>query len=583
MFDLPRMARKNQRPRKSQKTATQGFPCKILALSVLSTVLCSTFNSASSWAALTPEQETRRLAQFLKPITNEVWAQIAGERAAQQYEIVQGDNLYDISKRLFGDPKYWPKIWALNNGRILNPHLILPGKSVAFLSGSGSSLPSVGLQNGDSKNTGDDAEAGALYGSDRSQEWRNLPPQPWEDVSLALPPNIDPQGFDRNNRITFSEATGFDLNHFQSIEEFPILGTITGSRSEALSLMLGDAVYMKSVKGLQVGETYTLTSEPIRIRGQKTGNKTYSYLNLGKIKVIGVRDGLFVGTVVASYHPTVRGDSLIENLKRVNEPEPIPGPSPIEASIALDGRITTTNASQFKEVYIDRGTEDGIQPGMVFRSYQHIDPATGKVITDADFIIQSDFLVVRCTEKFSEAIAINGVGIVPEKTSVVLLTDIDDLFKGRDGIDHQGESDQDLDELDRLDPGGGLGDKERRELKQLEKWKSDKESEDTVSPPPAEGEPIEEAPVQEVPEDGQDQTPTAPLTEPSNEAVPENSIEAPSEVPPEAPADAPSEPSTEAPTEAPTETPTEAPSVSPSETPDSSGEPAPEPIEEITE
>ena len=84
-----------------------------------------------------PEQETLEIAKHLKPIPDEQWKNIAGDKISEKYEIAKGDTLYDISKRLFGDSKYWPKIWALNNGKILNPHLILPGHTINFVPGTG--------------------------------------------------------------------------------------------------------------------------------------------------------------------------------------------------------------------------------------------------------------------------------------------------------------------------------------------------------------------------------------------------------------------------------------------------------------
>ena len=82
-----------------------------------------------------PEEEVHRIARMLKPIGDAEWKEIAGEQIAGKYEIHAGDTLYDVSKRLFGDSRYWPKIWALNNNTILNPHLIRPGNLVAFMPG----------------------------------------------------------------------------------------------------------------------------------------------------------------------------------------------------------------------------------------------------------------------------------------------------------------------------------------------------------------------------------------------------------------------------------------------------------------
>ena len=137
-------------------------PCLIYAVTLYFFSLTS-LSEASASPDLTPEDETAHIAKLLKPISNQEWNSIAGEKAHENYPIVNGDTLYDISQRLFGDHKYWPKIWSINNGNVTNPHLIFPGNSIAFFPGSGTELPTIqigsnssdsGTVKNSSKNTG---------------------------------------------------------------------------------------------------------------------------------------------------------------------------------------------------------------------------------------------------------------------------------------------------------------------------------------------------------------------------------------------------------------------------------------------
>src|SRR4051794_20218852 len=85
-------------------------------------------------------------AKHLKPISDEKWKSIAGSKLTESYSVLKGDTLSGISRQLFGDPKYWPKIWAMNNNQIKNPHRIVPGNLIAFSPPTGNSLPEVSIE-----------------------------------------------------------------------------------------------------------------------------------------------------------------------------------------------------------------------------------------------------------------------------------------------------------------------------------------------------------------------------------------------------------------------------------------------------
>jgi len=65
---------------------------------------------------------------------------MATGEAPEEYEVEEGDTLYDICDQLIDEPDYWPKLWALNPS-IKNPHFIFPHMKLRFYPGDATSPP----------------------------------------------------------------------------------------------------------------------------------------------------------------------------------------------------------------------------------------------------------------------------------------------------------------------------------------------------------------------------------------------------------------------------------------------------------
>lgn len=80
----------------------------------------------------------------INPTPDEIWGKVTAS-TANIYVVQKGDTLSTISRTLFGDTQFWPKIWALNNAGITNPHFISPGTKIYFYPGDGGQAPSLSV------------------------------------------------------------------------------------------------------------------------------------------------------------------------------------------------------------------------------------------------------------------------------------------------------------------------------------------------------------------------------------------------------------------------------------------------------
>ena len=425
--------------------------------------LCATTSQAKGLPR-DPELEAAFLGKLLKPILDEDWRRVTGRNTSDPYKVLRGDTLYDVSHKLFGRPGFWPKIWALNNLIVTNPHRITPNLLLAFSLEAGQST---------------DSPRFALLRPDpwshRSQEWRGLPRQRWEADHQELPSNVDALGFDIRSKIAMRGPTGFDLQAIAASEEIKILGEIKASRIPARNIGLRDTVYIEADEPIEIGKVYGITDEPVQLTSPRTGRKVYSYANLGKVKIKAVKDHLFIGTLL-SVHGLIPRKSLIIPLpERVPYLTPMPGPARIRGVVLIDPRFSTKTAAQRKEVIVDRGTNDGIKPGMIFRAYRYVDPSNDKTITRADFIVDADIMVSSVSEKFCTGNIIQGNTTIVEHAPVVLLTNLTNLKFGESYYDQE-DKDEDLSEVNAIaDDDDLLAKKDKQEIKQLEDWKTNPE------------------------------------------------------------------------------------------------------------
>ena len=549
-------------------------------LLVLGNPVESTAAPTQAEAVSTMEQRISKLAELFKPIPDAEWSAVAGPKSSETYETVKGDTLYGISKRLFNDPKYWPKIWSLNNDTILNPHRIVPGVKIAFLPGSGSSLPAVAIQTptpetppasatpGPEAAPAPSAEKKAEAAPSKKEdakpspkdgEWKNLPFQRWEQLTIRSPLTPGADSLTQAIKKGLEYKRPYNPSTLVSSEKIQPLAEIVGSRLPALFVTDQNTTFIEAEKNLDIGKTYSVVAgRPSKITHGRSDRTGYSYPILGKVRIEGIRDGIYLGHLDRTSFPVERGSLLVPEIASSELPLPVAAQKSIVATVIPNILHGHTFLAQYHEVFLDRGSSDGVQVGSIFRIHRHYDPLTERRMSEADFLVEADILVLQTSEEHSLGIITQGHANVLAGDDATLLTDISDVGIHLPKMRMKGGGTELENELDKLEQDGasGLKKDEKRELEQLEEWKKNppqpKPEPQPEATPPAETPPSGEAPPAPPAED-------AALDNPATQGTPAEVPTSPSSTP------TPSTPPTTAPpAEVPTAVPTPPPTAAPS-------------------
>ncbi len=455
----------------------------------------------------TPEQESIFLSRYLKFISDDAWKKIIADQEDQSYAIIKGDSLYKISERLFKNAKYWPKIWALNNDLIKNPHQIVPG---AFIHFDHFSLPLLSLHSGPSLTLESISHSKLLEVKRRkSIEWKTLPVQAWEHTTRATDRDLPAIAIEETIQLMGSRLHGVDSQMIPATYKIKFLGEIIGSFADSNSLSLSQAISIRATRqdALKVGHVYAITQEPYYLKSSYLSRRGYSYPIIGKVKIKNLKNNIAIGEIIAGREPILRGNFLIPLPDRIPLLNPIAGPVGVKCSLLINRNYSTHVIAQHAVAFIDRGSDDAILPGMLFKIYKDYDQLSSeKLIIDssaesADFVLGmlmvtqtseefSTVQVIRSTQDLMEGSIALGAEVhtsVPSEKIGLLLEDLVIPIETKDGVPPVPQekaspvpnavkllaapSVHDLDELELKDQGG-LSSSEEIELKQLEKWKT---------------------------------------------------------------------------------------------------------------
>lgn len=237
------------------------------------------------------------------------------------YIAQEGDSLWDICDRFFGNPWYWPVLWSLNP-HITNPNWIFPGDTI------------------------------------------NLTP--------SIPVSRQKLGY------AVSESHYTVMSHHKKIlaRQFGFLstdkvensGVIENSREEREMLGQFDEVYIrfKGHKKVHTGDKFLVYKVQNKIKHPTTGKTLgYKIRYLGVTKVLSTRTKLTRNVVLIAFREMKRGDKVIPFNSITRMVPPVVNGARVSGHV-VGGFTPVKIYAENDYVLLDRGSRDGIIPGNRF-------------------------------------------------------------------------------------------------------------------------------------------------------------------------------------------------------------------------
>ena len=321
---------------------------------------------------LMPAQSAQAAQKFVTTETQKATAnQVAQQgvpiselaaNAPERYTIKRGDTLWHISTLYLKSPWHWPELWGMNLEQIKNPHLIYPGQVLVLVRSEGRAL--LMLEEG----SGQDLATVRLSPQKRIQ---------------TLPDNALPTLNQRVIEPFLAEPLIVDA------EEFAAAPRIVSAQEGRVLLSRGDRAYARGDNGGPPLQTEAGKETLLRVfRGVTPLKDPDSGQILGYEAVYAGRARL-VSNETAQDETDAKGQTrsviVPARLDIISAKEEIrvgdrlfPEPSrewrnyaPHAPQGPLDGRIVSIygsgveNAAQNQVVAINKGRQDGINPGTV--------------------------------------------------------------------------------------------------------------------------------------------------------------------------------------------------------------------------
>ena len=316
------------------------------------------------------------------------------------HTVQEGDTLWDISERYFGEPWHWPELWSYNP-EITNPHWIYPLDHVRLSNRALDAAPVAGEQLKEPKQASPDDLAPNV----------TVPPRLLKDGTVFL----RDQGYLDDTAIKAS-------------------GQVVAGNEEHMLLATSDQVYVKFQPGqkVAVNQNYTIF-RTVRKWERDPGEKGTLVAIMGTILIrsFDAQKGIARGTITEALDPIERGMHVTLMDRRFDLVPPAKNEKNVTGHIIASIQPRKL-LSYGNVVFIDVGEGHGIKPGnRFFVTRQGDNWQDSKERSAADMGSIADAPPYKKSDLPVEVVAELRVVKVRKTVTIALITQSDtDVFQG---------------------------------------------------------------------------------------------------------------------------------------------------------
>lgn len=267
--------------------------------------------------------------------------------APESYTVQPGDTLWGLSQRFLNNPWYWPKVWSYNPS-MDNPNWIRPGATIRFYPG------------GDGPVVAEEAEAEEI-----DTEFVDIPLFEEGGVTQALA------------KMAGMEAAGNRRDFFVPADKVDDAGRILNAPEEKTMLSEYDDAYVKLKKG-GAGDVFQIFRPERDVVHPVTGAYLGKIVTLrGEMQVRTVSKDQSLARITRAWDDIGRGDYVAE-LQTFEEQavQPQENATNVKGYLVDHAPTSLTAVGSQYVVIVDKGKNDGVQPGNVFTVVRAGDPYT---------------------------------------------------------------------------------------------------------------------------------------------------------------------------------------------------------------